>query len=213
MRLKTVVILTVFLIFSTMNSANGQSNWPQFRGPSGLGISEEIKKLPSEFGESKNMLWKCAVNKGHSSPCVWGDFIFLTGCEGKNLVTYCINGKSGEIAWQKNITVENIQRLHPINDPATPTPSTDGERVFVYFGSYGLICYDFNGNEVWKREMPIPRIMYGTSASPILAGDKLIFINDSITGPYLEAINPKTGETVWKTMRDKSFSGSWSSPV
>ena len=213
MRLKTVVMLTVFLVFSTMNSAKGQSNWPQFRGPNGLGISEETNKLPSEFGESKNMIFKCAVNKGHSSPCVWGDFIFLTGCEGKNLVIYCINGKSGEITWQKNIAVEQIQRLHPINDPASPTAATDGERVFIYFGSYGLICYDFDGNEVWKREMPPPRIMYGSSASPILAGDYLIFINDSINNPYLEAINPKTGETVWKTMREKGFSGSWSSPV
>ena len=88
MRLKTVVILTVFLVLSFMNSAKGQSNWPQFRGPNGLGISEETNKLPSEFGESKNMLWKCAINSGHSSPCVWGDHIFVTGCEGKNLSIY-----------------------------------------------------------------------------------------------------------------------------
>jgi len=215
MRSKALVIFLAIFVLSSISLSWGQSNWPQFRGPGGLGISEDIKKLPAEFGDSKNMIWKCAINKGHSSPIVWGDYIFLTGYNKKDLATYCLDAKSGEIVWQKIIASEKMERRHPINSPASPTPVTDGERVFVYFGAYGLLCYDFEGNEVWKREMEIPRIYYnyGQAASPILAGGHLIFIHDAVKDAYLEAINPKTGETVWKTMRDESFIGTWSNPV
>ena len=205
-------IVLIFVLFS-LSSVFSQSNWPQFRGVGGLGISTEIKKLPVKFNETKNMLWKCEVNDGLSSPCVWGDRIFLTGYANKTLETYCIDKESGSIVWKKSIPVEKLTRKHQINSYATSTPATDGERIYIYFGLYGLLCYDFEGNEVWKREMEPPRIMYGPSASPILAGDYLIFINDSHDQSYIEAINPKTGETVWKTEREESLSGSWSSPM
>jgi len=201
-----LVLLNVGIVF-------GQSNWAQFRGSGGLGISNETEQLPVEFNQTKNMLWSCEINKGNSSPCVWGDRIFLTGFENKTLETYCIDRKSGNNVWKKTIPVEKLRRIHPINSHATSTPATDGERVYIYFGLYGLLCYDFEGNEVWKRPMKTTDIMYGPSASPILAKDYLIFINDSRSESYLEAINPKTGETVWKTDREKSFVGSWSSPM
>ena len=84
--------------------------------------------------------------------------------------------------------------------------------VFVYFGSCGLICYDFEGNEVWLRRMRIPENMYGTAASPIVAKGRLIFLGDNATGSFLEAIEPATGETVWR--KDRSgFTAGWSSPM
>lgn len=213
MRTRLVIKIMVALFLFNLNMVFSQSNWPQFRGEGGLGISNELKQLPVEFNQTKNLLWKSEINNGNSSPCVWGDRIFLTGFGDKVLETYCIDRKNGNIHWKKSITVEKFQRMHPINTPATSTPATDGERVYIYFGSYGLLCYDFKGNEVWKRELSPPRIMYGPSASPILAGDYLMFINDTHDQSYLEAINPKTGETVWKIEREKSLSGSWSSPM
>ena len=212
MRTETIVkTLLVFLMLS-MDKAVGQPNWAQFRGPNGLGIAPDNKELPVEFDETKNMIWQCAVSKGNSSPCVWGNRIFLTGYDDEMLETICIDRESGRIIWRKIVTAEKRQRLHRINSPATPTATTDGERVYVYFATYGLICYDFKGNEIWKRTMPVPPIMYGTSASPILAGDHLIFISDSNKESYLEAINPKTGETIWKNDRS-GFKGTWSSPM
>ncbi|MFC1554284.1 PQQ-binding-like beta-propeller repeat protein [candidate division KSB1 bacterium] len=213
MRKKSITIFLAILLLSGINSAWGQSNWAQFRGPNGLGISSETKELPVEFGESKNMIWKTAVQPGNSSPCVWGDRIFLTGFTDNIMITYCISANDGKIVWQKSVTGNRTQRLHPNNTPATPTPVTDGERIIVYFGPYGLICYDYEGNMVWERRLEEPQMLYGPSASPILAGDRLIFINDSNKDSYVEAIDPKSGNTIWKTMRKESFSGSWSSPM
>ncbi len=209
-------IVTLLLAISTLSNGTkvqGQSHWAQFRGPGSMGIApSDDKSLPVEFNESKNMIWMCALSKGNSSPCIWENHIFLTGYEDKALHTICIDRKTGKTLWQRTITVENLERMHPINNPASPTAVSDGERVFVYFGSYGLLCYDFKGNEVWKKPMPIPRIMYGSSASPILAGDYLIFIHDSNTESYVEAIKPKTGETAWKVQRE-GFKGTWSTPM
>ncbi|MCK4644803.1 MAG: PQQ-binding-like beta-propeller repeat protein [Candidatus Aminicenantes bacterium] len=212
MRTRTIIMLLAALMVLNMNKAGGQSHWSQFRGPNGSGIAPDDKKLPVEFDESKNMIWKCAVSKGNSSPCVWGDRIFLTGYADKKLETICVDRKSGRILWRKSISAKKKERVHPINTPATPTATTDGKRVFVYFGSYGLLCYDFEGREKWKRPLPPPTNMYGTAASPIMAGDYLIFCCDQKTGSYLEAINPETGETVWKKERE-GFAAGWSTPM
>ena len=195
-----------------MGVASDQKNWPQFRGPGGLGIAAADLELPVEFNQEKNMIWKSGVSRGNSSPCIWEDRIFITGILDKKLETICLDRHSGKILWRQSVTPETIERVHPINSPASPTPATDGERVFVYFGSYGLIGYDFEGRKVWEKRLPPPLSMYGTAASPIMAGGYLIFCNDQKTGSYLEAIEPESGKTVWKTPREK-FAAAWSSPM
>jgi len=208
-------VLFVFIaVFGLASSAfsTAQSNWPQFRGLNSAGIAPDNQSLPAELNKSKNMLWSCAVSKGNSSPCIWGNKIFLTGYSDKSLETICIDRKAGKVIWKKTIKVEKFERMHPINNPASPTAATDGERVYVYFGAYGLLCYDFEGELVWERKMPIPQIMYGSSASPILAGHNLIFIHDSNTESYIENIASKTGKTIWKKERS-GFKGTWSNPI
>ena len=212
MRIKIIGAALIVLLILGMNMAWGQENWSQFRGTQGAGIASPGKKLPVEFDALKNMIWKSAVTKGNSSPVIWGNHIFLTGYADKKLETICIDRQSGKILWQQTVTPERIERVHPINNPATPTATTDGRRVFVYFGSYGLICYDFKGKMLWERPLPRPLNMYGTAASPIMAGDYLIFCNDRNNGSYLEAIDPETGATVWKKEREK-FKNGWSSPL
>ncbi|MCJ7581854.1 MAG: PQQ-like beta-propeller repeat protein, partial [Candidatus Aminicenantes bacterium] len=203
MRGRPFILLFTLLMISNLGLASDQTNWPQFRGPGGLGIAEDGYKLPVEFDQSNNMIWKSAVSTGNSSLCVWGDRIFLTGLSENKLETICLDRSTGKILWTQSVTPEKLERVHPINSPATPTPTTDGERVFVYFGSYGLLCYDFEGLEKWTRTLPPPQSMYGTAASPIIAGDYLIFCNDQKTGSYLEALDPESGKTVWKTPREK----------
>ena len=210
-RARTMLALSV-LALACASNAGAQARWSRFRGPGGRGIAPDDKPLPVEFGAQHNLLWACPVSSGHSSPCVWDDRIFLTGCEGEKLETLCIDRASGAVLWRKSVQAEAIERHHRINSPASPTPTADGERVFVYFGSFGLLCYDFEGEEQWRRPLAAPDNSFGTAASPIVAGDYLILNRDSNEGSYLEAIDRETGESVWRKERE-GFKSGWSTPV
>ncbi len=146
----TFLLFSLILVCSLNGVAQSAKNWAQFRGPQGLGIAANDPALPVEFSEQQNLLWKTPVGKGNSSPCVWGNRIFLTAFAGKTLQTICFNTESGKQVWEQSVTVDKVERVHPINTPATPTAAADGERVYVYFGSYGLLCYDFSGKMIWE---------------------------------------------------------------
>lgn len=211
-RLASALVLAL-LVFGIPGAAQSANNWAQFRGPQGSGIAADGPALPVEFDDQKNLIWKTEVGKGNSSPCVWGNRIFLTAYEEKTLYTLCLDKETGKQIWERSVTADKLERVHPINTPATPTAVADGERVYVYFGSYGLLCYDFSGKKIWERALPPPPVnMYGTASSPILAGGRLVFFVDKREGSWIEAADPKTGETVWKTDRE-GFTGSWSTPL
>jgi outer membrane protein assembly factor BamB len=202
----------ILMIVFASDLAAGQADWGQFRGPGGLGVAPKAKNLPVEFGPTSSLVWSCELPPGHSSPVIAGNRIFLTGYANKTLETFCVDSSKGKILWRKAVPAEKIERIHPISSPAAPTPATDGRRVFVYFGSYGLVCYDLDGTEIWQRPMPLPKNMYGTAASPVVAGDVLIFIDDQADNSCLWALDPKTGEPIWKKDRS-SFTAGWSTPM
>ena len=152
------------------------------------------------------------MSPGLSSPCVWGDRIFLTGLHGDSLETMCINSLSGKMEWQRFVVPAKLERVHPIGHVATPTPATNGKLVFSYFGSYGLVCYDNEGNLIWERKIQHQGNMYGTAVSPILHGDTLIFSRDADAASWVEAIKPETGEILWHIDRP-DFKGNWSTPM
>lgn len=211
---------SMILMFIALNISqlSAQPNWNQFRGPNGSGIATNTRTLPVEFDQETNLIWKTELNSGQSSPCIWGDNIFLTAIDGKKLETICLDKNSGEIKWKKSVEPEKLERTHPVGNSAIPTPTTDGKGVFVYFGSWGLICYDFNGNVKWERKIPIQPNMYGTAVSPILYKNFLIFSRDQgypnyqSENSYIEAINKENGETIWKTERE-GFDANWSTPM
>jgi outer membrane protein assembly factor BamB len=113
--------------------------------------------------------------------------------------------------WRRTVAPAEIEKVHDIGSPAAPTPATDGERVYVYFGSYGLVSYDFDGKLLWERRLPLPQNIYGAVASPIVAGDLLV-LNHQGKDAYLLGVNRRDGKTVWKTDRSK-FQYGWSTPV
>ncbi len=209
----TLLAAAVLLSFTFTGAAQqgGKVWWPQFRGPNSSGLGEG--KPPVNFGPDQNVLWKTAVGPGLSSPIIWGGRIFLTEFdrENKRLSTLCIDRRTGKILWRRTVAPEQIEEVHAISSPAGATPVTDGERVYVYFGSYGLLCYDLNGNLKWERRLPIPENPYGAVASPILAGEFLV-LNHQGKDAYLLAVNRRNGQTVWKTDRSK-FQYGWSTPV
>src|SRR5580704_10568084 len=150
--------------------------WPQFRGPSGLGIGNDKVTLPSEFGPGKALLWKTELPVGHGSPCVWGERIFVTGFDpaSRKLEVISINRKDGKIVWRQTAPTEEVEKVHEISSPATSTPVTDGEKIYVYIGSYGILAYEFNGNLAWKYPMGVAKSPYGSGTSPVLAGDLVL---------------------------------------
>ena len=186
-------------------------SWPQFRGPNSSGIGGG--KPPAEFGPDRAVLWKTPVGSGLSSPVVWGGRIFLTEVDqaNKRFTTVCIDRRNGRLLWRHSVTAEAIEKVHDISSPAGATPVTDGERLYVYFGSYGLLAYDLNGKVVWERRLPIPQNPYGAVSSPILAGELLV-LNHQGKESYLLAVNRRDGKTVWKTDRSQ-FQYGWSTPV
>ena len=206
-----LLIIVVFLGLVGAAQNEGKAWWPQFRGPnsSGLGVGKPLVS----FGPDQNVLWKTAIGSGLSSPIIWEERIYLTEFDraNKQLSTLCIDRRTGKILWRRTVAPEQIEKVHDISSPAGATPATDGERVYVYFGSYGLVCYDMNGNQKWERRLPLPGNPYGAVASPIVAGE-LVVLNHQGKEAYLLALNRRDGRTVWKTDRSM-FQYGWSTPV
>jgi outer membrane protein assembly factor BamB len=153
------------------------------------------------------------VAAGLSSPVIAQGRIFLTEFDRatKQLATVCIDQRTGKIRWRRTVAAAEIEQVHDISSPAAPTPATDGERVYVYFGSYGLVSYDLDGKLLWERRFPLSQNIYGAAASPIVAGDLLI-LNHQGKEAYLLGVNRRDGRTVWKTDRSR-FQFGWSTPV
>ena len=248
-RLSFVLILCL-LAFSTLQSSPTKasskgSNWPQWRGPSGQGVSEE-KNLPTEWSSTKNIQWKTPIpGHGHSSPIVWGNKIFLTtSIEGpvvpdakpfKHMIgkeefkhpdwagsdhsyafkVICVDADKGKVLWEKTAYDGPVfDHRHKRNTYASPTPVTDGSRVFAFFGSEGIYCYDFKGNQIWKQSLGgIPQLGMGAGSSPMLVENLLIVTADQDMGDtsYIVALDKKTGKEVWRTPRKNH--ASWATPV
>jgi outer membrane protein assembly factor BamB len=154
------------------------------------------------------------VSKGLSSPIVGGNGIFLTGRSGSRLETLCVDQGSGKIRWRQGIDVAAVEKVHSANSAATPTPVCDDERVYAYFGSYGLVAYDFEGHEAWRQPLPMAKTFMnqGTSTSPVRAGDWVIVFEQNGDESALMAFGAKDGKEAWKA-GCPVYNNTWSTPV
>ena len=208
----TVILLAFGL---TASGRQGEVHWNQFRGPNGQGVAP-AQRVPIHFGPDANVLWKTAMAPGHSSPVIWNNRIFLAACDPDHkdeLIALAIDRKNGNIVWQQTVRAETKGRFHALNNPAAATPAVDDKHVYVYFGTYGLLCYDHAGNGVWQRRIETPKSKYGMATSPILHGDKVILALDGDAGSSrLLAVHRDTGATVWEQPRSL-FQAGWSTPM
>ncbi len=190
----------VLLVTAGTLLAQDPANWPQFRGPNGSGVASGDAAPPVEFGPKQHLLWKQSLPPGHSSPSVWGERIFLTTFDpqSQKLELLCLSRKTGAILWRHGAPAEQIEKTHQVSNPATATPAVDGERVYAYFSSFGLMAFNHAGESAWNLSLPMPRTSHGSGASPILAGDLVIVNHDGIQGGYLLAVDRRTGKEVWK---------------
>ena len=155
MRLGSCLLLVCLLTVSLVGQRPTVAHWPRFRGPNGSGVSE-TDKPPTTFGPSSNRLWQAGVPPGHCSPTIWGDHIFVTALENSTLVVVALRRRDGRLLWRRPAPSGQLEKVHPFSNPAASTPATDGQRVYTYFGSYGLLAHDFTGKEVWRKACPRP---------------------------------------------------------
>lgn len=189
-----------------------QPNWPQFRGPNGQGVSETANP-PIHFNALSNRTWRTAVPPGHSSPCVCGQRVFLVTFRAGKLETHAYDRLTGKQLWQQPAPAARIEKVRPFNSPASSTPAANADHVFAYFGSYGVLCYDHEGKELWRKPLATPKNQYGTASSPILFRDTVVLVLDSDDrNSKLVALRAKDGEVDWQTERPQ-FTANWSTPA
>jgi outer membrane protein assembly factor BamB len=190
-------------------------DWPQFRGPTGDGHYTG-PKLPTEWGPDTNVAWKTAIpGKGWSSPIISNGKVYLTTATqpagGLSLRVVCVDAQSGKIDWDvEAIKSDKPPVAHPKNGHASPTPVTDGERVYAHFGHMGTAALDLKGKVIWKIPGKYQKPVHGNGGSPVLVDGRLIFSCDALDKQSLVAIEAKTGDTAWdmprKNQPDKPFS-------
>ena len=221
----TMTLLATLALLGTALAGN----WPQWRGPNGDGVSEETG-LPLKWDEKTNILWKCPLADGASTPAVWGDAVFVTAQDGDALLLVKIDKKKGAIAWSRKVDTAEMpskaqprgksgderrhQKFHQLHNMASPSPVTDGDVVIAHFGNGALAAYDFDGKQLWNRNLQKEHgdytIWWGHANSPVLFKDLVISVcmQDSLADlggdkapSYVIAHDKRTGEKKWKTDR------------
>lgn len=212
-----VVLLLALDTFPVFARA-GSTNWSQFRGPNGSGVAAASK--PPVKIVAEQVAWRTLLPPGKSSPVLWEPKLFLTGREGGRLATLALDATSGRVLWKRLAPRVRLERVHRANSVAASTPCVDENRIYVYFGSYGLLCYDHEGRELWRKAIPTPRTMYGVATSPILHENMLILVmdddrnlpNSELSRSKVIALDKATGKPLWETPRPYNR-GVWTTPM
>jgi outer membrane protein assembly factor BamB len=216
--------------------ANAQ--WPQWRGPLGTGIAP-LADPPTEWSESKNIRWKTELpGLGHSTPIVWGDLVFVAAAvpigealpptpskapgnhdnlpvtHRQRFVALGVNRSDGRIVWQR-VLREALphEQGHHTASLASNSPVTDGERLYIFFGSFGLHCLDLKGELQWSQDFGLMQSLHGhgEGASPAVYADTLIVNWDHEGQSFIAALDKRTGRQLWKVDRDEVTS--WATPI
>jgi outer membrane protein assembly factor BamB len=221
---------------------SAQAQWMQFRGPDAGAVADD-PQLPDTWSDTHNVRWKTDIpGLGWSSPVVWDDHIFITtaisagrerppvsglydpgsdsGSQRSDAehrwVVYDVDFDNGAVRWERELyrAVPAISR-HLKNSFASETPVTDGERLYVYFGSIGLVAAldVMDGTVVWTRQVGAynGQQTFGTAASPALHAGRLYVVNDNTTSSFLLALDAATGDELWRVERDEVEN--WSTPL
>lgn len=242
MRLLPGYGLFLVTVLSTAAAAGDKSelvhHWHQWRGPLGTGVAPAAQP-PVAWSETHNIRWKVAVpGKGHSTPIVWGQRIYVTtaipvgeavkprlperaGSHDNLQFTHlhefavlALNRGDGNIVWRQAVHKDLPHEAgHVTASQASASPVTDGERLYVSFGSRGLYCLDLDGKLLWKKDLGQMHTKHGhgEGSSPCLFGDTLIVQWDHEEQSFLLALDKRTGQQRWRVPRRED--SSWTSPI
>jgi len=203
----TTVVLTA--LANLMAFTLGAHDWPEFRGPTGQGLSP-AKDVPIRWSATENVAWKTAIpGSGWSSPVLANGRLYLTttksieGVKSLKLAAMCLDARDGKLLWSTNVfSPEDGASLHRKNSYASPTPVVRDGRLYVHFGHLGTACLDLDGHVLWRQTSIKYPPVHGNGGSPVLAGDLLIFSCDGAADPMVVALDRRTGEVRWKTPRN-----------
>lgn len=185
-------------------------NWPGFRGPTRQGISTE-RNLPLHWSTDSNVVWKTSIpGTGWSSPIIWEDRVFVTTAteNGTSCHVLSLDAKSGKILWDKEVFTQVLRRKEGKNSYATPTPTTDGKRVYAVFGDGSIAAVDFNGMVLWTNREVQHYSRHGLGASPLVYQNLLIMSYDG-SNPVVAAgnypNNPPEERLGWQIPWDRAI--------
>ncbi len=200
-------------------------DWAEFRGPTGQGHAVG-SNLPTEWSAEKNVAWKTAIpGKGWSSPIIVGARVFVTTAVppsddslDQSLRAIALEAATGKVVWDNEVFLQDGKtagRIHGKNSHASSTPISDGQHLFVHYGTHGTACLTLDGEIVWQnRELKYePR--HGNGSSPILVNDLLVVICDGANIDFVVALDKATGKIRWRTVREhtKGFKFSFGTPL
>ena len=197
-------------------SGEASAYWSRWRGPSGQGVAEG-SGYPDKWSDKQNVLWKTTVpGRGHSSPIVWKDRVFLTtGYSDGRVSLLAFNRTDGKLVWETFGPDRTPEMMHQKNSTASATPSTDGIRVYASFGSKGVLAVDMNGTLLWHHSLGTFNNYHGTAGSPLLYKDRLIVFQDHPGGTqgagFVAALDVSDGHVLWRTGRRGTVG--WSTPI
>jgi outer membrane protein assembly factor BamB len=201
-------------------------DWSQFRGPGGLGTSDETG-LPVEWSSHKNIIWKTPLpGPGTSSPMTVGNRIYLTCYTGYAIDAaapgkmgdlrrhlLCLDKPTGKLLWTKEFTPIFSEHKYEgegaYHGYSSSTPTSDGERLYVFFGKSGVFCFDLDGKELWHKSVGTGTHRWGSATSPLLYKNLLI-VNASVESSAIVALDKMTGKEVWRAPGIKS---AWNTPL
>jgi len=198
------VVLLMLLVAGSRVSAE---NWPQWRGPSLNGVSEE-KNLPLRWSPTENITWKLSLPAwSGSTPIVWGDVIFLNVADGRDLHLWAVDRNKGVALWKQHLSGGDTRMMK--QNMSSPSPVTDGRSVWVMTGTGILKAFDFAGKELWTRDIQREYgrfgLQWGYGSSPLLHEDALyvqVLHGMHTKDPsYVLRIDKATGKTVWRVER------------
>ncbi len=209
-----ICILTLFIAAA---AARGDEVF-QFRGPNGLGVSQE-KGLPTHWNEKQNVRWRAPLpGRGLSNPVIAGGRVFVTaasGFEQKRLHVLCLDLATGKTIWHRQLWATGHTQSHPKTNMAAPTPVTDGRHVWALFATCDLVCFDLDGNLVWYRSLagdyPTIGNNVGLAASPTLWRDRLVVFMESVGESFVAGLDAHTGENRWRLPRPRNIN--WITPL
>jgi outer membrane protein assembly factor BamB len=220
-------------------SAPGEEGWTSWRGPNLNGSAASDARPPVKWDATTNIQWATDLpGEGTSTPIVLGDQIFVlsaaatdrkaetppaAAADSKTIppdvyyqfIVTCIDRATGNVTWQQTATEEvPHEGHHPTHTYAAGSPTTDGKRLYVSFGSRGIFCYSLSGELLWKQQLGKmhTRFGWGEAVTPVIAGNLLIVNWDQEENSFITALDASTGEPVWKTDRPGEVT-SWNTPL
>lgn len=212
-----LVTLFAFVIVHDVSAQQKDSDWPQFRGPTGQGVSTD-KNVPLKWGPNQNIAWKTELpGSGRSSPIVFGQRIYVTAFTGNDpyeLHLLALNRADGKQVWAKKIAHsagdQPLKGMRENHGYASSTPCADATGIYCFFGKTGVFAFDHDGNERWRKSVGQGFGGFGSGASPVLY-ENLVIINAGVEGKALVALDKKSGNEVWRAKGNAECS--WNTPI